>query len=67
VPILEKQIINDIKNNFDEYGFFLLLSIAHKFKVKWLKERCEEELILMGFEQLNYNRYDLFQVSQEAL
>jgi hypothetical protein len=37
VPTLEKMILNDMKINFDDYGFFLLLSVAHKFKVKWLK------------------------------
>jgi hypothetical protein len=67
VSLLENQIFGDIRDNFDDYGFFLLLSIAHKFNVKWLKEKCEEELILMNFEQLNYNRYDLFQVNQETL
>jgi hypothetical protein len=34
IPTLEKLVLDDIKTNFDDYGFFLLLSIAHKFKVK---------------------------------
>lgn len=37
IPILLKKLYADIKNNFDDYGFFLLVEIAYVMKLKWLR------------------------------
>lgn len=37
VTVIEKKLYADIKNSFDDYGFFLLVQIAYMYKLKWLR------------------------------
>ena len=58
-------ICSELEYNFHEYGIFTLLEIARKFDILCLKRRCYQELIDEDFEQMNYNRFDLFEASPE--
>ncbi len=42
-------IEKDFRKNFDEYGFFILFSLAEKFNIEWLRTICIEQLLFLGF------------------
>lgn len=59
--MLKAMMEADFRNSFDEYGFFVLFTIAFKFSIDWLQALCREQLLFFGFEQLNFNRSDFLQ------
>jgi hypothetical protein len=47
VEKVKKLLINDLLENFDHYGFFIIFEIAEKFNVWPLKQKCLYELLTL--------------------
>lgn len=56
----------ELRNNYEEFGFFLVLKIADKLKIGWLLEKCCKDILTCNFEQININKIDLFDYDRES-
>lgn len=65
-PIIQEHLAADISNHFDDYGFFLLLKVAEKLNLEWLLKKLCKEILDLNFEQLNFNKIDLFQYDRKS-
>lgn len=52
-----------MRGNFEEYGLFNEFYLSRMFGLTDIEDKCIGELINEDFEQINYNKYDLFQLS----
>lgn len=59
-PSIEQELCLSLSENFEEFGFFLVLRVSEKLQLEPLILRCYKELLVYNFEQIMINKIDFY-------